>query len=325
MDDFDIGAEHLVFRADAVGKGMSDAALRRDVRTGAKERVWHGAYLPTSPPTSDEPGDSYPAELERYRATVVAASLNGGPKRTASHVSAAAMHRIPLLRPDLTTVHFTSVTTGKTIKRGVVHQAALRDSDIEIVGDIPVTSRARSICDVARTGTFAQGVCVLDSGLHLGVPMYEIAEQVEHLRRHHGIAMLRSALASANGLSESIGETVSRLVLGDNPLIPSPDLQVAIPLDVDGTRMTARGDFGWRDVDGVLRVVGEFDGRIKYHRSNPFGDRLPEEVIYEEKVREDAIRATGPLVVRWTWSDSMRPKVLHTKVIAALRAANLLR
>ncbi|WAC56655.1 hypothetical protein [Gordonia sp. SL306] len=83
MDDFDIGAEHLVFRADALDKGMTDAGLRRDVTTGAKERVWHGAYLPTS----GESADGYSAKLERYRATVIAASLNGGPKRTASHVS----------------------------------------------------------------------------------------------------------------------------------------------------------------------------------------------------------------------------------------------
>ncbi|MGC4961798.1 hypothetical protein [Gordonia sp. DT101] len=131
-------------------------------------------------------------------------------------------------------------------------------------------------------------------------------------------------VVSANGLSERVGESVSRLVLSENPQIPTPDLQVAIPVDLDGKRKTVRGDFGRRDVDGVLRVVGEFDGRLEYHRSTPFGDRLPEDVIYEEKLREDAIRATGPLLVRWTWSDSMRPRILHARVIAALRAAGIL-
>ncbi|GAB92646.1 hypothetical protein GORHZ_186_00160 [Gordonia rhizosphera NBRC 16068] len=255
---------------------------------------------------------------------VIAASLYGGPERTASHVSGAAMHRIPMLRPDLTMVHFTSATTGKTIKRGIIHQAALAESHIDIVDDIPVTSRARSMCDVARTSTLAQAVCVLDSGLRLGVMMADIDEQLTLLRRHHGIAMLRSAIALADGLSESVGESVSRLALAENPLIPPPELQVAISVDLDGRRKEVYGDFGWRDVNGVLRVVGEFDGRFKYHRSSPFGDRLPEEVIYEEKLREDAIRATGPHVVRWTWFDAQRPKVLHPRVITALRAAGVI-
>ncbi|MYR08653.1 hypothetical protein GTV32_21120 [Gordonia sp. SID5947] len=256
---------------------------------------------------------------------MIVAALNGGPKRVASHISAAVMHRVPMLRPDLSKVHFTSRTTGKHIKRGIIHQAALSESDIVVVDGIPVTSLARSVCDVARMSTLAQAVSVLDSGLHLGVTMTELVEQAEHSRRRRGIAMLRAALASADGLSESVGESVSRLALAQSPVIPPPELQVEITVNVDGRAKSVRGDFGWRGRDGRLRVVGEFDGRFKYHRSNPFGDeRLPEDVIYEEKLREDAIRMTGPHVVRWTWSDAHHPNVLHARVIATLRAAGLI-
>lgn len=320
MDDLDKGADRLVFRADAIRRGATDASLSRDVKNGVTERVWYGVYLPTEGTRDDSPA----AELERYRMTVVAASLSGGPKRTASHGSAAAMHRIPMLDPDLSTVHFTSSTTGKSLARGIIHQAALPESDIMVVDDISVTSPARSVCDVARTGTLEQAVCVLDSGLLLGVTMDEIDEQMSLLRRHHGIAMLRAAAALANGLSESVGESVSRLGMEENPLIPTPELQVPISVEIAGRRKTVRADFGWRDVRGVLRVVGEFDGRLKYHRSNPFGDRLPEEVLYDEKLREDAIRATGPIVARWTWAEARQSKVMQAKVIAALRTAGLL-
>ncbi|MFW0783899.1 hypothetical protein AAFP35_05210 [Gordonia sp. CPCC 206044] len=318
MGDIEIGADHLLFRADVIGAGRSDADLRRDVRTGVVERVWQGAYLPAADGLAD-----HAETVERHRATVIAAARSGGPGRVASHVSGAAMHRIPMFEPDLSKVHFTSATTGKTVARGVIHQARLSESDVVIIDDIPVTSLARTVCDVARTGTLHQAVCVLDSGLHLGVTVDELDEQVLRLRRHHGSVLLRTAVPLANGLSESVGESVSRLVLAEHPLIPMPECQVEICVEMNGRRKV-RADFGWRDADGVLRVVGEFDGRFKYHRSSPFGDRLPEDVIYQEKLREDAIRATGPLVVRWTWSETMRPKVLHPKVIAVLTTAGII-
>ncbi|MDY6808403.1 MAG: hypothetical protein SW127_05225 [Actinomycetota bacterium] len=321
MENRNIGPADLVFRADAVRAGRTDSALRREVQAGSSQRVWHGAYLPAA----EEATQSYAARLERYRATVIAASLNGGHQRAASHVSAAAMHRIPMLKPDFSMVHFTSTTTGKHIKRGIIHQAALPESDLVVVDDIQVTSLARSVCDVARMGTLAQAVCVLDSGLHLGVTDAELHEQVKLLARHRGIAMLRSALTFADGLSESVGESLSRRALADCPLIPPPELQVEIEVNLNGRVQTVRGDFGWRDRTGRLRVIGEFDGRFKYHRSKPFADdRLPEDVIYDEKLREDAIRVTGPQVVRWTWSDAHRPKELHQRVIAALRATGII-
>jgi hypothetical protein len=61
---------------------------------------------------------------------------------------------------------------------------------------------------------------------------------------------------------------------------------------------TAYTDFGWVK----QRTVGEFDGRIKYGRLLKPGQD-PGEVVYAEKVREDAVRAEDLGVVRWTWAD----------------------
>ncbi|MFW0795455.1 hypothetical protein AAFP30_16710 [Gordonia sp. CPCC 205515] len=317
MDDFDF-REHLVFRSEVIAAGGTDAELRRAVGAGIQERIWRGSYLPATT------AQTFTEKLERYRAMVIAAARTSGPGRTVSHQSAAALHRVPMLTPDFATVHFTSATTGKKIMHGVIHQAKLADSAVVGMSGVALTSRPRSMCDVARNGTLQQGVCVLDSGLHLGVTMEEIEEEVKRLSRHHGAARLRHAVSLASGLSESVGESLSRLVLADCPSIPPPELQVKIEVEIDGHRKTVRSDYGWRDRQGVLRVVGEFDGKLKYHRSSPWGDRLPEEVLFTEKVREDAIRATGPRMVRWIWRDAKRPKVLHAKVIAALRAGGII-
>ena len=73
--------------------------------------------------------------------------------------------------------------------------------------------------------------------------------------------------------------------------------------------MIGRGDFGWDE----HRTIGEFDGRIKYGRLPRPGEAV-EDVVYAEKLREDAIRDEGWQVVRWTWSDLKQPDVLADRI-----------
>lgn len=61
---------------------------------------------------------------------------------------------------------------------------------------------------------------------------------------------------------------------------------------------TAHTDFAW----AAQRTVGEFDGKVKYGRLLEPGQD-PGDVVFAEKLREDAIRAQGWEVVRWTWPD----------------------
>jgi hypothetical protein len=63
----------------------------------------------------------------------------------------------------------------------------------------------------------------------------------------------------------------------------------------DGT-FVGEVDFGWPE----LRTVGEFDGKVKYGVLVRPGED-PADVLYREKLREDAIRAEVLGVVRWGW------------------------
>jgi hypothetical protein len=62
--------------------------------------------------------------------------------------------------------------------------------------------------------------------------------------------------------------------------------------------LVARTDFGWEE----HRLVGEFDGRVKYGRLLRPGQD-PGDVVIEEKRREDAVRDEGWRMVRWVWAD----------------------
>ena len=100
-------------------------------------------------------------------------------------------------------------------------------------------------------------------------------------------------MAFADGRSESVGESRSRVAITLAGL-PAPELQRQMPYG----GVTARTDFAWVR----QRTVGEFDGKVKYGRLLKPGQQ-PGDIVYAEKLREDAIRAQDWEVVRWTWPD----------------------
>jgi hypothetical protein len=71
-----------------------------------------------------------------------------------------------------------------------------------------------------------------------------------------------------------------------------PTLQYEVP------ELRARTDFYWPE----FRTVGEFDGKVKYGRGLRPGQSSGD-VVYAEKLREDALRDLGYQVVRWTWGE----------------------
>ena len=110
----------------------------------------------------------------------------------------------------------------------------------------------------------------------------------------------------ADGRSESVGESRSRVVLAELGLMPSA-LQHPIRTQ-DGT-LVGRADFAWEE----QLVVGDFDGRIKYGRLLRPGQDAGD-VVFGEKRREDAIHDAGWEVVRWTWADLAAPSGLADRV-----------
>jgi hypothetical protein len=97
--------------------------------------------------------------------------------------------------------------------------------------------------------------------------------------------------------------------------LPRPELQQEI-FGPDG-RLVARVDFYWDQ----HKTVGEFDGKIKYGRLLKPGQRI-EDVVFAEKLREDAVRDLGLQVVRWTSPDLYRVGILRDRVLRAFARAS---
>lgn len=279
----------VIRRAAALKQGYTDAQLHAHVKSGRLLDLGEGAYLlPGALPVGSERGDAH------YRMRCIAfGSAGRGAAPVLGHQSAAALHGLKLLKPDLDRVHLFSGRRGggHMRNRRHVHAGKIDDAETVTVDGIRITSVARTAVDVACCGDFAQALTALDSALRLGATVDQLKAELE-ARRRTGSAMAARALTFADGDSESVGESWSRaqLILAG---LPTPSLQVWYP----GRKRRHRVDFDWGG-----RLIGEFDGLRKYQR-----DLRPDETVTQavmrEKAREDELRALGAMVIRWIWAD----------------------
>jgi hypothetical protein len=269
--------------------GFTDGELRQLVRHGELTTVRRGSYLQGAPPDDAVVWHAVAARaaLERLADGAVC-----------SHVTAAVLHGLPLWPPQLDRVHVTRSrrTGGRSSSQVVMHSAPLDPGEICVATGMLVTSVARTLVDLGRTVPFEQAVTALDAALHRGlVDQGTLQQALARATRWRGAPAARRAIGFADGRSESVGESRSRVAIMRSGLpVPVPQWEV---VDTDGT-LIARTDFGWPQ----LNTVGEFDGRIKYGRLLLPGQE-PGDVIYAEKLREDRLRDEGLGVVRWTWAD----------------------
>lgn len=226
-----------------------------------------------------------------------------------SHSSAAILHRLPLWAVRLGPVHVTRAPPSSSDRssRLQVHVARLDDDEVCQIEGLTVTSVTRTLLDLGRSVSFESAIVSADFALY--EEMTTAAELEVTARRVAGTpGSLEAArvVAFADGRSHSVGESRSRVAIARLGL-PAPTLQMDI-ITPSGQRVGIC-DFGWRED----RVVGEFDGKVKYRRLLKAG-QSPGDAVFAEKQREDAIREEGWEVVRWTWDDLTKPEVIGQRI-----------
>jgi hypothetical protein len=282
-------SSNLYRRSALLAAGYTERELRRWLRAGELSILRRGCYTAGAPPEEAH---------ARHRLLVDAAFAELGPGAVASHVSAAVLHGLPTWGVALDRVHATRHQRSGGRRHRLVHvrTAPLGPDEVVQLAGCPVTSVARTVVDLARTSSFESAVVTADAALGTGaVDATELAESVRRVDRWPGCPAARRAIGFADGGAESVGESRSRVAIARAGLpAPVPQWQAR-----DGAgRSVARVDFGWPEG----KVVGEFDGQVKYGRLVRPG-QAPGDVVFEEKLREDELRALGLTVVRWTWAD----------------------
>ena len=189
----------------------------------------------------------------------------------------------------------------------------MTDDDVVEVDGFRITSPARTIADLARHLPFEQVVVAADGALFRKLMTSEqLNDAVAAISGAPGGRSAARVARFASGLSESVGESRSRVMMHKAGL-PEPELQVNVH-DANGTPL-GRSDYGW--LRGQL--LGEFDGKIKYGRLLKPGESAGD-VVFKEKLREDALRDNGSRVVRWVWAELARPNEVILRIRRAYAA-----
>lgn len=230
---------------------------------------------------------------------------------TFSHASAAELWDCPQLVPETTFVHATQPGRARRTTAGVrVHRGAIPDEHvITLPSGLLVTSRAWTAVQIAATGSLPGVLLPLDHLVRTiseerGVERAVLIEELVGLvgDRMKGGARAVRHLRLADPRSGSAGESLSRgqMVLLD---VPAPELQVHFshaegPGEAAGEDIV---DFDWPE----LGVFGEFDGQAKYVRSEYTQGRTRDQILWDEKAREDRVRRHRPRGARWGWKDAL--------------------
>ncbi len=226
-------------------------------------------------------------------------------------MTAAAVHGLPLWLDLLDRVQLTRDRAGglKQRRYSQIRSIPIARGEVVMIDGFLVTSLARTVLDLCCALTMRKAVAIGDAALRKGLTRGELDEALERARGRHGIGRARRAIPFLDPRSESPGESESRVVLHQIG-IPAPELQVEVRNS--SGRLIGRCDFDWEEYG----TVGEFDGKVKYGRVLQPGQSI-EDVLVEEKVREDAIRDEGSQMARWIYADLFRPDALKARLLRA--------
>jgi hypothetical protein len=295
-------------RAMAREMGYDDKSVTRMVRAGVWTRFRRGYYSYT---------DLWSAldEVGQYLVRCRAVLHSLGDSVALSHVSGLHAHRISVWKPDLRQVHVTRLDGAQGRIEGDVvhHEGQWADNDVVESDGLRALLPVRCALEYGTRVTSEEALVVLDSLLHeKRADEDDLARQFEKMGAWPGMRHLHVPVRMADGRSASIGESRGRWLFWTTGL-PAPDLQVKIHSASGELRGTC--DWGWLP----LGLLGEFDGRIKYGRLLKPGQDVGE-VVFAEKQREDELREiTGCRMVRLTWGDYDRPRVVRDRIQGLMR------
>jgi len=298
--------------------GMSERDVGRALDDGRLRKLQRNRFVAAA--LWDE---LWPESRHLIELSAAAAEMRAG-NGVASHESAAALRNLPFYRHVPDAVHLTLPSGSRmSSRRGLQrHGDRLSEEDVEVLSGIRCTSLERTTFDLVRTLAPEAAVAVADAALRqvaMRADEYDeraAAQWRERMRdrcaRSTGVRGIRQAqkvIDFADGRSESPGESVGRLQLsrlGFRRL----RLQVAVAGPA-GQRYSV--DIGIDDV----RTFFEFDGQGKYLEEAMRSGQTLEQVLLDEKRREDWIRGTTQWrLVRAESSHIVTPAALAARLDA---------
>ncbi|MDG4807080.1 hypothetical protein O7634_09980 [Micromonospora sp. WMMD1120] len=290
----------IVTLAQARSAGLSVYDVRRLCRAGRWRAVARNSYLVDA--------DRYDGVPRRAKIRAVVASF--GPGATAVLSTAAELHGLAGL-PVTNRIHLSvpgplSRPARPAQPEVLVHQFVIPPEQVVRLDGISVSAPVRTLADLCLWADRYSAVSVLDSALNRRVVDVDDLLAVPRLiRGRRGAVAARGYLAEVDGRAQSPLETRARLRCVDGG-VPPDVLQLEVR-DDDGY-LVGVGDLGWRGP----RVIAEADGR------GPHGAPA---AVFADRRRQNQLVNAGWTVLRFTWSDTLRPDYIPWTVRQAITTA----
>jgi hypothetical protein len=264
----------LIAHAQAIGLGATKEAIRHRRESG--RWVVHRPSVYRLPGTPGGP-----------RVDLHAAVLAAGGNAVASHLAAAALHAIPGFPEDRLEVSVTAVASPEVFGAVVHRKALLPPAHVTQVDNIPVTTAARTLFDLAATIHPLRAERALDNCLARAIVALPAVKQVfDDLakRGRTGTALMRELLqARGPGYVAPASDLEScflRLVEDAGLPLPERELDVG-----DAHTWMGRVEF----VYPRARLLVEIDSRL--HHSSLLD-------LEADKARDNRLMAAGWRVLR---------------------------
>jgi hypothetical protein len=275
--------ESLILSRRLRVEGDSTLGVERGARRGVFVRVRPGAYVPSREWEAMD-------DRTRHRVSMDAYAMTSARPVIFAVESAAALHGIPIVGgwPAHPRVIADPKYSGRTRVGVKARWRPVADRDVVAIGGMRATSPTRTALDIAAERDLVAGVVALDHVIRRGAAgLGELRAYIDAARPFPGVGKVVSALSLATGKAETPLESLSVVrfaQLGFDRPVQQREFVV------DGELY--RADFCWEEAG----VIGEADGREKY-AGGP-------EVLWQEKLREDALRSVTRGFARWTWTDA---------------------
>jgi hypothetical protein len=308
MDElFTLHPSGLFLRGEAIKRGYRDRHLAHALKERKLARVRHGTYV--SQQIWQEAND-----VDRYKLRCRAVLLTHGDRVALSHTSAAVVHGLRLFEPDLSQVHVVRLDDGggRQLNDVRYHEGFGKNDEMPVVDGMRLVDPVLSALGTASLVSVEAGVVVLDSlfDLDLGTPE-QLAAAYERRSRWPFSQRLQMSVRLARVGSQSVGESRFRHLCFCHHL-PEPQLQWHV-YDAEG-RLVGITDFAWPE----HRLLGEFDGKQKYHELLKPG-QTPQDAVFAEKKREDRLREVTDFgMIRFVWADLYSPEKTAARVRSKL-------
>lgn len=285
--------------------GGSERALARAVRSGELSRPRRGSYVDPAIWKALSPED-------QHAVLVLAASAAATNPPVFSHESAAVWWRFPIVgglprRPQITVEPGSGLRSNGSVAR---HEAPLAPTEVIDIEVLRLTSIDRTLVDYIAGRSFLSGACAAEFLLYAGlIDQGRVARAIDERRPFRGSRKVEAVVRFADASSASPNETLCRVAF-EQLGYPQPEQQ----REYSGSRGQHYSvDFYWPQFD----VICETDGRVKYENPTFLAGRSPQQALWDEKTREDELRAQCRGFVRLTWDDAWNRSGLVAKLTRA--------